>query len=88
MKKDIGDISLTVDIPKTIADFAQMKSMRLSKIQIISLRDNVATIDNKRDLNPQIAAYNKSQQVLEKSGSFTQEKSPPIKVRHEVEIDL
>jgi len=92
MKRDIGVISSIVnkpmESPKAITDFAQIKSMKLSTSQIISIRDTAATIDNKRDLNQLVAAYNKSQQAQEKSGSFTNEKSPPIKIRREVEMDL
>lgn len=91
MRKDIGAISSIVDkpieLPKTIADFVQIKSMKLSGSQIISIRDNAATIDNKRDLNQLVAAYNKSQQALEKSGSFTPEKTLPTKTRSEIEMD-
>ncbi|WP_392536747.1 conjugative transfer relaxase/helicase TraI [Legionella sp. 227] len=92
MQKNTGTITLKVDklieLPKPIADFAQKKSMKLSESEIISIRDHAAIIDNKRDLNQMVAAYNKSQQSIAKSGSFTPEKTLPIKIRREVEMEL
>ncbi|MGM9451934.1 conjugative transfer relaxase/helicase TraI [Legionella bozemanae] len=92
MQKDIRTISSKIDkpieLPKTIVDFVQMNSMKLSESQIMSAKDNMVTTDNRKNLNQLVAAYNKNQQEIGQSGSFTSEKTLPIKIRNEIEMEL
>ncbi|HBD7398683.1 TPA: conjugative transfer relaxase/helicase TraI [Legionella pneumophila] len=91
IQKDIGvsssKVERPVELPKTIADWVQMKSMNLSDKQIISVRENAANIDQKRNLTQLVVDYNKSRQAIEKSSSFIAEKTT-IKIRNEIEMEL
>jgi conjugative transfer relaxase protein TraI len=73
--KDIGTTSQTlvkpISIPENIANIAQMKSMKLNESQITSIQENTATINNNRNINQLVAAYNQRDQAIEKSSSFT-----------------
>jgi hypothetical protein len=90
--KDIGITSSTLVkpmiIPEGIASIAQMKSMKLNDSQITSIKENTAIVDNSRNINQLVAAYNKKDQAIEKTGSFTPGKSSSIKINREVDMEL
>ena len=92
ISKDIGTTSITpvkpIKIPEKIASMAQMKSMKLNDFQITSIQENTAIVDNSRNINQLVAAYNRRDQAIEKTGAFTPGKSPSIKINREVDMEL
>ncbi|HCJ1109598.1 TPA: conjugative transfer relaxase/helicase TraI [Legionella pneumophila] len=92
VNKDIGSTLSTpikpITIPERIANIAQLKSMKLNDSQITAIRENTAIVDNSRNINQLVAAYNRSNQAIEKTSSFTAGKVQSIKINREVDMEL
>lgn len=77
-----------IDSSSMITNVSFGKLSKFGDIKIQSVRDSSITMNKEQQLNKLVESYNKNNITIERINSFSVEKSKPIKVNREVEMEL